>query len=265
MIPEEIAIPETIVVPKRVALARLNAFAAVAVLTALPISGSHLAAQDEEPENTAAIIGHVVDAQTETLLAGVWVSVEGSDWGSFTNNEGRFLLPEVEAGSYVIVVAHLGYETVSVGVEWTEFGAPVQIRMEPDPILLEGLEIVTDRFRQRRRAAATSVRAFELEELTNSTSWSIIDFLASRALVALSRCDGRYSDMCARVRGWRTQSFLYVDEMPIFDGWAFLQTLAPHDLYMVEVYNGGRQIRAYSHPFMERAAGTRLFPLPLPR
>jgi len=35
----------------------------------------------------------------------------------------------------------------------------------------------------------------------------------------------------------------------------------PHELYMVEVFQGGRHIRAYTHHFMERAAEQRLMPM----
>ena len=249
---------------ERIVSSWLKIVVAVAAVTALPISDSPLAAQDEEPENAAAIIGHVVDAQTETPLAGVWVSVEGSDWGSFTNNEGRFLLPEVEAAGHAIRVEQLGYRTVYFRVDATQSGTPVLIRMEPDPILLEGLEIVTDRFQRRRRSVAISVRAFDQEDLANSFHWSLASFLASRAASVFPCRNPRlFSDACVWARGREMSAAIYVDEAPIMGGWMYFESISPHELYMVEVYGRGRQIRAYTHAFMKRAAGTRLQPLPI--
>ena len=224
-----------------------------------------LTAQEETPERLGEVIGHVVDARTGTPLAGAFVSLAGSDWGSFTNQEGRFLLPEMNIGPHTVTIQQLGYKTLQVRVAAAISDAPVRILLDPDPILLEGLEIVSDRFRNRRRAAATPVQTFDLDVLSTSPDWSLRDFLKVRAMTALLPCEGRYSDTCVMDRGQRAESLVYFDEVPLLDGWSYLDTFAPHDLYMVEVYGGGRHIRAYSRFFMERAAKTRLFPLPLPR
>ena len=64
-------------------------------------------------------------------------------------------------------------------------------------------------------------------------------------------------------RGRRAEALVYFDEVPLAGGWSYLDTFAPHDLYMIEVYRGGRHIRVYSRFFMLRAATTRLFPFPL--
>ncbi len=42
-----------------------------------------------------------------------------------------------------------------------------------------------------------------------------------------------------------------------------LHTVPTSQLYMIEVYGRGTHIRAYTHGFMERAAGVRLAPLPI--
>ena len=243
---------------------RLLAATALAAL-AIVIARAQLTAQQEAQERSGEVIGHVVDARTGTPLAGAFVSLAGSDWGSFTNQEGRFLLPEINIGPHTVTIQQLGYKTLQVRVAAAISGAPVRILLDPDPILLEGLEIVSDRFESRRRSVASRVVSFGPEDLTSSPYWSVSDFIAFRALARVFPCEGRYSDTCVMDRGQRAESLVYFDEVPLLDGWSYLDTFAPHDLYMVEVYGGGRHIRAYSRFFMERAAKTRLFPLPLPR
>ena len=54
---------------------------------------------------------------------------------------------------------------------------------------------------------------------------------------------------------------VWIDEAPVVGGMDYLRTVRPYELYMVEVYAGGRQIRAYTPRFMERAAKTRLQPI----
>ena len=236
------------------------------VAAALATDGSPIAAQDETSTKSGEVVGVVVDAGTGAPLVGAFVSLGESDWGLFTNQDGRFRLGEIAIGPHSIAIEHLGYRTIQTMVDATaRSGDPVRLLMQPDPILLEGLEVVSDRFRNRRRGAATPVRTFELDVLSTSPSSSLRDFLNVRAMAALFPCEGRYSDTCVMDRGRRAESLVYFDEVPLLDGWSYLDTFAPHDLYMVEVYGGGRHIRAYSRFFMERAAKTRLFPLPLPR
>ncbi len=237
--------------------------ATVLAALAMAVPCAPLTAQEETRERSGEVIGQVVDARTGTPLAGAFVSLAGSDRGSFTNREGRFQLTGLDVGPHTIAIQQLGYETLLATVEVAISGAALRILMDPDPILLEGLEIVSDRFMQRRRSVAARVIAFGPEDLTNSPHWSVSDFVASHAMTHLFPCEIRFSDVCVRERGQGVGVRVYVDEMPVLSGWTYLQTFAPRDLYMIEVYRGGSHIRVYTHAFMLRAATTRLFPFPL--
>ena len=57
---------------------------------------------------------------------------------------------------------------------------------------------------------------------------------------------------------------IYVDEMPVLGGLGYLESFAPWEFHMIEVYGGGRHIRAYTPRFMERAAKRRISPITLP-
>ena len=247
-------------------MSNLNRALTVAITTtavSMVIPPAPVIAQDETPQPLGAVIGHVFDARTGTPLAGAVVSLAGSDSGSLTNRDGGFLIPEIALGPHTVTLEHLGYKTLHMRVEATLPGAPLRVLMDPDPILLEGLEIVSDRFERRRRSVATRVTAFGPEDLLSSPYWSVSDLMASRALARVFPCEGRYSDTCVVDRGRRVEAMVYFDEMPLISGWTYLATFAPHDLYMVEVYRGGTHIRLYSHAFMKRAAANRLFPVPL--
>lgn len=174
--------------------------------------------------------GTVVDQASGQSLVGAFVSMKDSEWGSLSNDEGRSRIPQVRAGSVSLTVELLGYETL----EWTgtvaEGDMPI-LQLVPQAIVLEGLRVVTDRFRSRRNATATSVRAI--------------------------------GSVCFFVRGREAESMVYVDEMPVIGGLDYLDVLRPHELYMVEVYGQGRHIRVYTNHFMERAAKKRLRPVAL--
>ena len=193
--------------------------ATVLAALAMAVPCAPLTAQEETRERSGEVIGQVVDARTGTPLAGAFVSLAGSDRGSFTNREGRFQLTGLDVGPHTIAIQQLGYETLLATVEVAISGASLRILMDPDPILLEGLEIVSDRFMQRRRSVAARVIAFGPEDLTNSPHWSVSDFVASHAMTHLFPCEIRFSDVCVRERGQSVGVRVYVDEMPVLSGW----------------------------------------------
>ncbi|MDE2806449.1 MAG: carboxypeptidase-like regulatory domain-containing protein [Gemmatimonadota bacterium] len=233
----------------------------LAVLCAFAGFASPADAQQQQPvckDDEARIVGVIVDADTETPLAGAHASIEASDWGSLTTDSGRFLLCGIAAGIHVVTVERLGYETLESPIEANSSGEPVALRMRPDPVLLEGLEIVSDRFERRRRAVATSVRAFDQETIASSGYWSAADFVDMRAGVITTPCG---LSRCVYYRGRRVSPTVYLDEFPLIGGWSQLETIPTSQLYMVEVYRRGAHIRAYTHHFMKRAATVRLAPM----
>ena len=224
---------------------------------------SPAAAQQEMPEcldDQARILGVVVDAGTEMPLSGAYVSAAGSDWGSLTTDNGWFALCGIEAGTHVVTVERLGYATLESEVEAAAPWDRIALRMQPDPILLEGLEIVTDRFERRRRAVEIGVSTFGQEDLLRSSQWSAADFVDLHAGVYTTPCGG---STCVYYRGYARgplEPEVYLDEIRLLGGWSELEDIPTSQLYMVEVYAGGTHIRAYSHQFMEYAAKVRLEP-----
>jgi len=238
---------------------RSLAFAALSLSLVTPAAAQE--EYDEQPvcaEGRAQLVGVVIDAGTEMQLAGALVSVEESDWASLTTDDGRFLLCEISGGTQILRAERLGYEDFVGVAEADASGDPVVIRMVPDPILLEGLEVVTDRFERRRRAAPTSVRAFDQEQLASSGYWSAADFVDMQAGIMTTPCG---INRCIYYRGSVVNPRVYLDEFPLIGGWSHLAAIPTSELYMIEVYRRGTHIRAYTHGFMERAAKVRLAPM----
>ncbi len=235
-------------------------------LAALPAAAGFAypaGAQEQQPvckDDEPHIVGVVIDAETEAPLAGAYVSVTASDWVSLTTDNGRFALCEIGAGTHLLTAERLGYQELTFLQEAIPSGDPIAIRMQPDPILLEGLKIVTDRFERRRRAVATSVRAYDEEVLASSLYWSVADFIDSRPGIVTVPCG---IERCVYSRGTMVRPRVYFDEFPLIGGWIELESIPTDQVFMVEVYGRGRHIRAYSHAFMARAAKIRLLPFPI--
>lgn len=235
--------------------------AIVLVIVAIALMASRSFAQERTEPRSFDLVGHVLD-EGGRPLAGAFVALAGSDWGSLTNEDGRFLIPDVFEGTVELRAEQLGYETL----EWRGYARaqePVELRLSARPIVLEGLNVVTDRFRARRNGTATSVRWFDRTALATSVQNTALDFVTTRAGLTRYSCNGRYSTSCLMVRGRLAEPIVYVDEVPVIGGMEYLEAIQPHELYMIEVYGSGRHIRAYTPQFMERAAKQRLHPIAL--
>jgi len=223
---------------------------------------SEAGAQDTPEEPTDDLVGVVVDAESGRPLVGAFVALVGSGRGSATGAEGRFVLPgDLHAGvdePLTLEVRMLGYETLEATREASEETSPPTLRLRPDPIVLEGLTVMTDRFRARRRAVATSVRAYDREELSTTAARDVVDFIRGRAGVPLTRQRGQW---LVWSRGRLVQPTVWVDEHPFPGGLDFLALHQPHEIYLVEVYGFGRHIRVYTNQYMERVSTGRMFPV----
>jgi len=224
-------------------------------------------AQDRpgEPEQaTSELVGIVLDHSSGEPVHHATVFLPARSIGFLTREDGSFEIPNLPSGEHTVEVQRLGYRTATMQVEVTDPPRPLEFRIVPEPVILEGLEIVSNRFERRRRATTMSSRVFELDDLLTSPATTMRDFLAGRAMVSIHPCPPQMMAFdCVRVRGRFQAPSVYVDEIPLMGGLDQLAAWSPQDFQMVEVYGWGRHIRAYTHNFMERAARTRLAPLPI--
>jgi len=236
----------------------LGALAAALAMVLLPVS---LHAQ-EQPDEGSAVFGQVLDSESGTPLVGAWVGLKGTEWGSISNPDGRFRIPDHTGGRLDLMIEALGYRTLNWSGE-VALGDAVQIEMVPEPILLEGIRVMADRFQSRRNAAATSVLAFDSHDLTRSTTMNARDFIAAQSGVFYTGCNGSRGSSCIWSRGRRVDPIVYVDESLHMGGLDYLASFSPGEFHMVEVYNRGTHIRVYTPAFMKRVSEHRIVPLPL--
>lgn len=209
------------------------------------------------------LLGTVVDADQGQPVVGAWIGLAGSEWGSVSGDGGRFRISGVTAGPLSLTVEALGYETLRWEGEVRAGVQPLALELSPDPFLIEGLRVVSDRFRARRNAVATSVFAYDAADLASTAQRTALELVEMRSGAAAVPCAGRRGGTCLFLRGRAVEPTVYLDEVPVLGGLEYLDTFAPHELHMIEVFAGGRHIRAYTPRFMERAAKQRLSPIAL--
>lgn len=253
-------------------------------------AASPLTAQEQwwgTPPSTASVYGTVIDARSGTPLAGAAVGVAGSAEAVLTNSEGRFVLEELPPGKQMVMVEQLGYRIWQGAITASNPGAPVLLRMVPDPIMLKGLEVSADRFADRMRLAYVKARAVGTDDFAAYPAATLADVLAAEAGLFLTMCSGTilvappracnskehehgwavqpsspHDNRCVRRRGGRLRPTVYLDEAPLIGGLARLENFPLDRLYRVEVWDGFH-IRAFTKNFMRRLQGVSLGPLPV--
>ncbi len=179
-----------------------------------------------------------------------------------TDSLGIFALPMELAGSYPIAVEQLGYTTLAITLPASAAGEFSTIHLNPNPIELEGLTVLVDGFERRRRRYFGPVRVLDQERLQRETRGSVYDIV--RAEVPLARpCPFEGENLCFQRRGRSQRVNVCLDEVPLWEGAAALDGYDSAALYLIEVYDRGREVRVYTRFFVEKRlrTGRRLPPL----
>ncbi|MFQ5537463.1 MAG: hypothetical protein ACE5GJ_08430 [Gemmatimonadota bacterium] len=113
------------------------------------------------------------------------------------------------------------------------------VKLRPNPLALQGLEVLVDRFERRRRFYAGPVRVLDQRRLLRSSYATSLDLL--RAQIPFARpCIFDPTALCYRRRGQEQVMSVCIDDVPVWGG-----TL---DL---EIYDRGREVRLYTRGFVE--------------
>ncbi|MFN9201627.1 MAG: SusC/RagA family TonB-linked outer membrane protein [Gemmatimonas sp.] len=120
--------------------------------------GTLLSAGQVSAQATGRVSGRVVDSTTAGVLANASIQVVGTQIGTYTRNDGGFLLPAVPAGAQRLRVSRIGYapKEVSIAVA-ANAGVSVEVQLSPVAAQLTG--VVTTGYGQQRREAITGAVA----------------------------------------------------------------------------------------------------------
>jgi hypothetical protein len=247
--------------PFRLARA-LSALALLLAVSALP------AASQAPRPRSVRVAGVVVDSASGKPVGGARVDM-GRAGMALTDARGRFALGHVAAGTQALMVRALGYEGAVAEVQVAPTMEPVRIAVSPNPVMLQAITVQADRLRARRNAAPVSVRVLDQSAFAAAAGLNARDFILERSTLSGAPCTSTYgvsrrygSDRCVWMRGSATAAAVYIDEHPAIAGLDELAVYQPDEIYMAEIYDGGRQIRVYTKWFIQRAARGHLNPEP---
>jgi hypothetical protein len=223
--------------------------------------------------------GQVVDAASGQPIQAAVVEVMPRRESAITDAQGRFEV-RTTMGERVIMADALGYGSVILPVTLGDATVDVQVALQKDPVLLEGIVATASRLQSRRRGYPYTVRALSAPQIATSGAPNLEILVRERFGVYFTSCTGLSSggalssrarfdpftqggfNGCVYSRGSSIPSRVYIDEVRMPDS-GVLALYHPTDVAEVEVYRNGEQIRVYTRWFMEWAARNDFSPLPL--
>ena len=218
----------------------MSALVALAVVT--PLAAQRAPAR-------LVVSGTVRDLTSDHAVVGALIEFPALRRQAITDLNGNFTLRDMKPGRQKMVITQLGYKTL-VKQQQLADGEFLMINLEPDPVMVRGLEIQVDRLAERRRSIGVAVHSFIRDDLLSFAAGSAADFLKARLLVRPC-ANGRGS--CILRRGSLVQPVVYIDERRAF-GLEELEAYPTFDIYMVEAYDSGRMVRVYTNWFVQKLA-----------
>ena len=221
-------------------------------VTALALSVSAFAPVPVSAQDSpqTGIRGRVIDAQSAQPLVGAYVEVTGTDEFTYTRSDGLFFLDAEPVGEVTITVSQLGYLDLTATVVM-DGSQDLQFELDPQPIVLEGIQVHQDRLEQRRNASPVAARAFEREDLVLSSAANALDFIERETNVTSIDCGRMTTFTCVVSRGQRVVPRVYIDERPTtLDE---LRAYPVTEIFTIETY-GRAHVRAYTIAYMDRVA-----------
>jgi hypothetical protein len=214
----------------------------------------------QEPTELHTVKGVVLDALGGSPLSQARLHFGTLRRGYLTEDDGRFEFVDIPAGPQVMIVERYGYERLEIRMDVQgEAFAQMDIELEPKPVMLDGLAVVSERLNLmesrmngRLRAVSVSSRPLGMNRLMNSPAPNALEFMLLESGLSFVFCG--VDDLCVIRRGRTVRPRVYIDEELSFEGMAELKTFQTHDLDRIEVFANGREVRAYTHHFMERMA-----------
>ncbi|MDE2751803.1 MAG: carboxypeptidase-like regulatory domain-containing protein [Gemmatimonadota bacterium] len=224
------------------------------------------------PVPTFTLAGRIVDALNERPIISAVVKVPELRRYVFSDVNGRFSFAGFPEGTWEIVVEMLGYQTLDGPVTVSE-GNGLLLRLNPDPVALEGLEVRTrsaallDRRRRRYPFRVTTISPQTIAETINADPAAIFRRNANAFVTSCIDGSGFLTlGACYYRRARKTQVKVFLNEGELVGGMNELSMFPAQDIHSMDWLKDIGELRVYTHWFIERlnTSGTRLAPFKWP-
>ncbi|HET9441382.1 MAG TPA: SusC/RagA family TonB-linked outer membrane protein [Longimicrobiales bacterium] len=171
-------------------------------------------------QQRGTVTGTVVDVATQRPLVGAQVQVLGTQLGTVTNQQGRFVIANVPIGTREVRVTILGFTQATQSVQVTaDAPATVTLAVRETAIAVEGVYVTASGETQRRREAGNTVGNINPADLELTSINNVAQLLTARTpgVTVISSSGTTGGSQRIRIRGSNSVS-LSNEPLLIVDG-----------------------------------------------
>ncbi len=195
--------------------------------------------EEQKPTRRTALVGHVVDAETNERLPGAHVYFSNLEAGTTTNRDGYFVLSSLPAGKYDVRISYIGYRTVDTTLA---AGAdPARIALVPTTIASEAVTVEDTDATAEEDSQMPGMSSVDLERLDQLPSLTEPDLFRALQWTPGIRKTGTVSGGLS-VRGGNPDQNLYLlDGAPVYHPWhafSLISTFQTGTLKNTNLYRG---------------------------
>jgi TonB-dependent SusC/RagA subfamily outer membrane receptor len=129
---------------------------------------------------TGTITGKVIDKKTGDGLPGANVVIKGTTFGAASGPDGSFTIPNLQPGSYTVVVSFVGYRTQSTDVQVRDNeSATASFSLREDVLNLEEVVVTGISSRTSKEVAEVAVSRVAVSSLTQTNTYQSVTQLIS--------------------------------------------------------------------------------------
>ena len=149
----------------------------------------------------AAVAGRVVDRTSNLPISDANVVVVGTQRGARTNEQGRYRITNVPAGTYLVRVSRLGYAAASQSVTVPNTGeVTADFQISPTAVTIDQVVVTATGGEERKRETGNAVSTVQPATQTLAVSTTVADVLAGKAPGVDVNFSGGTTGQASRIR-----------------------------------------------------------------
>ena len=227
---------------------------------AVVVAGLMVLAPSLGAQQTGTMTGLITDSRTGAPIPAVQVFISDLDLGTLSQQNGRYLILGVSAGTYTLTTERIGYTSVEQEVTVGIGAAAVQdFTLTEDALQLDEIVVTGTPGGTLRRALGNSVARVPVSDIVGTLQTPNVDFLISSATPGVNAVMGMAGDVAGgariRVRGASSMQLgstplLYVDGVRVNNAFtgrtrsfatplqSRMNDFAPEDIESIEIVKG---------------------------
>jgi outer membrane receptor protein involved in Fe transport len=175
-------------------------------------------------QKSGVISGEIRDASTQQPLPAASISLLGTSYGAASDNRGRFVIRDIEPGTYQARVSYIGYRTFSLTdvIVAQARNTTVQVELQPTEVQMSEVSVNGGYF-QKPLENAVSIRSLTSQEIRRSPGSAEDIFRVMQSLPGVATAGGKSAQLIVR-GGSPDENLTLLDHIEIYNPIHFART-----------------------------------------